>query len=106
MTFESRDSRRSFVPASTSAESVADHRARIAHERAEREERRAAELAEQSSIRNPPAERIRIWEQVHGLSLPRDSNHNLLSVIAIATDLEIEQVQEEQRQRQAALTTG
>jgi len=66
---------------------------------AEREERRQADLAEQSSIRNAPGERIRIWERMHGLALPRDPHHNLLSVIAIATDLEIEQVQEEQRLR-------
>jgi hypothetical protein len=44
---------------------------------------------------------------MHGLALPRDPQHNLLSVIAIATDLEIEQVQEEQRLRlqQAQATT-
>jgi hypothetical protein len=46
---------------------------------------------------------------MHGLALPRDPQHNLLSVIAIATDLEIEQVQEEQRlrlQQQTPVTTG
>jgi hypothetical protein len=107
MVFESRNSSRSFVPGISAGESIADQRARIAHEHAEREERRQADLAEQSSIRNAPGERIRIWERMHGLALPRDPQHNLLSVIAIATDLEIEQVQEEQRLRlqQAQPTT-
>jgi hypothetical protein len=102
MVFESRNSGRSFVPGLNAGESIADQRARIAHEHAEREERRQADLAEPSSLRNAPGERIRIWERMHGLALPRDPRHNLLSVIAIATDLEIEQVQEEQRLRQEA----
>ncbi len=99
MAFESRNSNRSFAHSIGAGESIADQRARIAHEAAQREERRQADLAEQSSIRNPPGERIRIWERMHGLALPRDPQHNLLAVIAIATDLEIEQVQEEQRLR-------
>jgi hypothetical protein len=66
------------------------------------QERRQAELAEQVSIRNMPSERIRIWERLHGLPLPRDPTHNLLSVIAAATDLQLEQVLEEQRLRRAA----
>ena len=77
-------------------------RARLAHEHAEMQERRQAELAEQVSIRNMPSERIRIWERLHGLPLPRNPTHNLLSVIAAATDLQLEQVQEEQRMRRAA----
>ncbi len=55
MVFESRNSSRSFVPGISAGESIADQRARIAHEAAEREERRQADLAEQSSIRNAPA---------------------------------------------------
>jgi hypothetical protein len=66
------------------------------------QERRQAELAEQVSIRNMPSERIRIWERLHGLPLPRDPTHNLLSVIAAATDLQLEQVLEEQRLRRTA----
>jgi hypothetical protein len=81
---------------------VADYRARLAHEHAEMQERRQAELAEQVSIRNMPSERIRIWERLHGLPLPRNPTHNLLSVIAAATDLQLEQVQEEQRLRRLA----
>jgi hypothetical protein len=80
-------------------ESIVEQRARIAHEQAEKAEHRQAELAELSSSRNAPGERIRLWEKMHGLPLPRSPNHNLLDVIAAATALDISQVQEEQRLR-------
>lgn len=102
MVFESRGSGRPFGVGPHAGELVADYRARLAHEAAEMQERRQAELAEQVSIRNMPSERIRIWERLHGLPLPRDPAHNLLSVIAAATDLQLEQVQEEQRIRRSA----
>jgi hypothetical protein len=56
------------------------------------------------SIRNSPGERIRIWERLHGLTLPRDPTHRLLGVVAAGTDLALEQVLEEQRQRLAEKT--
>jgi hypothetical protein len=102
MVFESWVSGRPFAPGPNAGELMADYRARLAHEHAEALERRQAELAEQVSIRNAPGERIRIWERLHGLPLPRDPNHRLLAVIATATDLELEQVMEEQRLRSAA----
>jgi hypothetical protein len=103
MVFESWISGRPFAPGPNAGELMADYRARLAHEHAEALERRQAELAEQVSIRNAPGERIKIWERLHGLPLPRDPTHNLLSVIAAATDLELEQVHEEQRLRQSAV---
>jgi hypothetical protein len=102
MVFESRGSSRPFGVGPHAGELVADYRARLAHEHAERQERRQTELAEQVSIRNMPSERIRIWERLHGLPLPRNPTHNLVSVIAAATDLQLEQVQEEQRLRRMA----
>jgi hypothetical protein len=102
MTFEARNSGRPFRPDFNAGESVADQRARIAFEQAEREERKQAELVELSSIRNSPGDRIRLWERRHGLALPRDPNHRLLDVIAVATDLELAQVLEEQRLRRPA----
>jgi hypothetical protein len=99
MVFESRNSGRPFLPGSSPGESIAEQRARIAHEQAEREEHRQADLAELSSIRNAPGERVRIWERMHGLALPLDPNHNLLEVIAIATHLDLAQIKEEQRLR-------
>lgn len=99
MRFESRNAGGATFTAFSPGESIVEQRARIAHEDAEREERRQADLAELSSIRNAPGERVRIWERMHGLALPRSPNHNLLDVIAIATHLELAQVQEEQRLR-------
>lgn len=106
MAFESRNPGRSLAAGFNAGETIAEQRSRIAHEHAEKEERRQADLAELSSIRNAPGERIRIWERMHGLTLPKDPNHNLLDVIAADTDLELAQVQEEQRLRQAGPVAG
>lgn len=80
-------------------ELMSDYRARLIQEQAQAVERRQMELAEQTSIRNAPGERIRIWERLHGVSLPRDPTHRLVAVVAAATDLALEQVLEEQRRR-------
>jgi hypothetical protein len=102
MTFESRNSNRPFLVTYNVGEPIAEQRARVALEHAEREEHRQADLVELSSTRNVPGDRIRLWERLHGLTLPRDPNHSVLDVIAAATDLELVQVQEEQRRRQPA----
>jgi hypothetical protein len=83
---------------------MTDHRARIALEESERLERKQQELVEQTSERNTPAERIRIWERRHGLTLPRDSNHRLLAIVADQTDLALDQVREEQQRRLARVS--
>jgi hypothetical protein len=80
-------------------ELMTDYRTRLAHEHALALERRESELAEQVSIRNAPDERIRIWERMHGLTLPRDPSHRLLAVVAVATHLALEQVLAEQQRR-------
>jgi hypothetical protein len=82
-------------------ESIADHRARLAREHEEMEQRRSDALAGQVSVVNAPSERIRIWEQLHGLPLPRSPTHKLLRVIAAGTQLRLEQVREVQQQRLA-----
>jgi hypothetical protein len=82
---------------------MTDHRARIALEESERLQSKRRELLEQTSDRNTPAERIRIWERRHGLRLPGDANHRLIRVVAHQTDLTLEQVREEQRRRLARL---
>jgi len=83
-------------------ESISDYRERLERERKEIQQRRLDALAEQVSVVNIPSERIRIWERLHGLSLPRNPTHKLVVVIAAATDLQLEQVQEVQRLRQGA----
>jgi hypothetical protein len=99
MVFETQRSDRPFAARPHVGESIPDYRERLAHEQEEMKQRRRAELAEQVSVTNPPSERILIWERVHGLPLPRNPTHVLLSVIAAATDLQLEQVQGVQQLR-------
>ena len=59
--------------------------------------KRRVELEALCSDLKTPEERIRAWERVHGLSLPRDPNHPVLGGIALKTRLTLEQVQAVQR---------
>ena len=77
----------------------ADFRARIARRQAEAAEVRQRELIEQASTINSPDLRIRIWERLHEISLPLDTGHRLLGVIAAQTGLTMAQVQSEQHNR-------
>ena len=72
---------------------------RIMREQNEEAERAQRERIEQSSELNTPAMRIRAWERLHRLTLPRGSAHAVLDVVAKATHLTLEQVREEQRRR-------
>lgn len=89
--------------AASSGNWMTDHRERIALEESERLERKQQELLEQTSERNTPAERIRVWERRHGLRLPRDANHRVIGLVARQTDLALDQVREEQQRRLAAI---
>ena len=80
-----------------------DYRARIAAYQAEAAERRQQELLEQRSAMNTPASRIRLWEQLHQIDLPRSPSHRLIDVIAANTGLTCEDVRDEQRLRAAPL---
>jgi hypothetical protein len=92
-------------PPVTAGDWKTEHQARIAHEESERLERKQHELLEQRSERNTPAERIRIWERRHGLTLPRAKNHRLLAIVAAGTNLALHQVSEEQQRRLAGAKT-
>jgi hypothetical protein len=89
------------APPASPGELMTDYRSRLALEQFQAAERRERELAEQSSALNAPEVRIRAWEQAHGLKLPRDAAHPVLSVVAAVTHLTLEQVHEEQRRRSA-----
>ena len=99
-----------FKPSQTSGRTITqpgddpmmDFRARLVHQQAEAAERRRLDLAEQSSRLKTAEERIRIWERIHEVTLPRDSAHNLVEIIATNTGLTEADVREEQ-QRRAAL---
>jgi len=77
----------------------ADFRARLALQHAEAVERRRQELLEQTSMLNTPEQRIRVWERLHQVRLPRSPAHRLLHVIADDTGLTLDQVLAEQLQR-------
>jgi hypothetical protein len=79
-----------------------DFRARLVHQQAEAAERRRLDLAEQSSRLKTAEERIRIWERIHEVTLPKDPAHRLVEIIATNTGLTDSDVKEEQ-QRRAAL---
>jgi hypothetical protein len=84
--------------------SAAEHRLKVQQEAQERAALRASELAAQVSPERDVEERIRIWEHLHALRLPRASGHALIKVIATQTQLTVGQVQEEQRRRAATGT--
>jgi hypothetical protein len=84
-----------------SSESITEYRERITRQQDEALEDRRQRLREQTSLQNTPERRIRIWEHIHALRLPRVEHHPLLAVVASQTGLSVEQVEEEQRQRNA-----
>ena len=86
-------------PADDQADPTTGYPARIAREQAEEAERAQRERVEQSSELNSPAMRIRAWERLHRLTLPRGPAHSVLRIVAEATRLTLEQVREEQRRR-------
>ena len=87
-------------------ESQADCRERMARSQAEALERRQQELSEQRSPVHSSADRIRIWERLHQLTMPLSPAHRLISIIAANTGLSLEQVHAEQRARAASKTTS
>lgn len=93
------------LPTSGAGDFNTENRARIAHEQKQELERKQQELLEQISEHNSPAQRILIWERRHGLTLPRDSNHPALGIVAAATGLALEQMHEEQRRRSTTTKT-
>ena len=84
---------------------IGEHRDRVLHEQAEAAQQRQRDLLQQTSMKHPPELRIRIWEKLHAMDLPRELGHRLLPVIAAQTDLTVEQVSQEQRRR-AQATAG
>ena len=76
-----------------------DFRARLMHQQAEYAAQRRLDLAAQSSRLNSAEERIRIWERLHEVNLPRDPAHRLVEIIATNTGLTDTDVRDEQRRR-------
>ena len=85
--------------ASAPEDPMMDFRARLVHQQAEAAERRRNDLAEQSSRLKTAEERIRIWERIHEVTLPKDPAHRLVEIIAANTGLMNSDVHEEQQRR-------
>ena len=90
------------LAAMQAGESTADYRTRLAGLQVQALERWQKELAEQSSVLNSPADRIRVWERRHQIDLPRDPGHRLIDLIAANTGLSPDEVRAEQQQRTVA----
>jgi DNA topoisomerase VI subunit B len=72
--------------------SLADRRAQAEHEQEQRRQERQQQIALLTSPLSTPEERIRLWEKLHALNLPRSPTHKLLRIIADQTELSLEQV--------------
>lgn len=88
-------------PAPSAAKSLAIQRRtdEIAAEMFARVEKRRLAFEELKSTLYLPCDRIRAWEKLHGLRLPFDSQHPILSSIARSTGLTLAQVRDEQATR-------
>jgi hypothetical protein len=84
---------------SAAEDPMMDFRARLEHQQAEAAERRRVDLAEQSSRLKTAEERIRIWERIHEVTLPRNPAHRLVDIIAANTGLTDADVRDEQQRR-------
>jgi hypothetical protein len=75
------------------SELIRTHAEMLAAEAEANAAKRRIELEELRSDLMSPEQRIRAWERIHGLTLPRDPNHQILGAIALETRLTMEQVQ-------------
>lgn len=90
-----------YEPSYNPATTIGEQRLKVQQAEQERAAFRASELATQVSPVNNAEERIRIWERLHELRLPRSPSHVLVKVIATQTCLSLDQVHAEQRRRAA-----
>ena len=83
----------------SSHEIFPDFRARAERAAREAAERREQALVDQRSPENSNDARVRIWERLHQVRLPKDPAHAILAIIAKQTGMKLVDVQEVQRQR-------
>jgi hypothetical protein len=82
-----------------SQDPILDYRARAERARLEAEHDRRRLLNDQCDPQNAPEIRVRIWEKLHHLRLPKDPAHAILGTVARETELGLDAVLEVQRQR-------
>jgi hypothetical protein len=83
----------------TTFEPLFDHRARLEQIQFEAAARRERALVDQRSPENSPEVRVRIWERLHQVRMPKDPAHPIMARIAEVTGLELAEVLEVQRFR-------
>ena len=82
-----------------------DHRARIERAQLEASERREQSLIDQRSTANSLDTRVRAWEKLHQVRLPKDPAHSVLLLVAKQTGMTLHDVQDVQRQRAQPVVT-
>lgn len=80
-------------------EIILDHRARLEQLQQEAAQRRQRALIDQRSPDNSPDTRVRIWERLHQVRLPRDPVHPILRQVAEQTALTLDEVRQVQQSR-------
>jgi hypothetical protein len=83
----------------STAYAAQERRAAAERESEERAALRQSRIERQSSPQLSVLERVDHWERFHGVRLPIDPRHPLLSVIATDTALAIEDIRAEQARR-------
>jgi len=83
------------------ADAIENYRQRFVRLKAEAAERRKNQIEEQSSPLNSPSVRIKAWERLHQVDLPRNPSHVLVGIIAAKTGLSADEVRAEQNSRAA-----
>jgi hypothetical protein len=82
-------------------EGIESYRQRLMRLQAEAAEWRRKQIEEQSSPLNSPSVRIKAWERLHQVDLPRNPSHVLVGIIAAKTGLSADEVRAEQTSRAA-----
>jgi hypothetical protein len=85
-------------------ELLIDFRRRLELDEEARVEQKRLDIAEQTLEPNVPGVRIRAWEKVHALRMPSSPAHPVLNLIAVATQLSLDDVHQEQRVRSRRVT--
>jgi hypothetical protein len=81
-----------------------DHRARIERAQLEASERREQSFIDQRSTANSLDARVRAWERLHQVRLPKDPAHSVLRLVAKQTGMTLNDVHDVQRQRASVIT--
>jgi hypothetical protein len=80
-------------------EIILDHRARLEQIQLEAAQRRERALIDQRSPENSADTRVRIWERLHQVRLPKDPLHPILRQVAEHTALTLDEVRQVQQSR-------